>query len=346
MSMSTAMTLTGTGGATMPPLGEAWRRLRLLVGSRDALLLLGRQGRWRWPWALLSTVLAVVGILLLQLAAIGVHWMFTRELPGDLVLDPKVPSSFLVMLLSFLPFMLVPYLLTRYLHKASWRQLIASSRRFEWRLYVRAAAAGFVVTAVVLAIDYAVDPSAYRLLHHGTALLPWLVVGLAVIFVQTLAEEILFRGYLLRMWGAVLPYRVLTTSLVMGLFISGHFSNADFKTDFWFNAMNFALVQIVWSFVWFRTQSVAATAGLHWANNVTCFFIVATVPGQATNMAIASNSDAVLLAGGSHLLHPYAWFLSLLGLGLTLLLLVWRSSPFYLPVRRCTVSRAVDEAGT
>jgi hypothetical protein len=49
-------------------------------------------------------------------------------------------------------------------------------------------------------------------------------------------------------------------------------------------------------------------------------------------MAIATYRDALLLNGGSHLLDPYAWAITLLGLGLTLELLVWRRSPFYLPI--------------
>jgi hypothetical protein len=162
---------------------------------------------------------------------------------------------------------------------------------------------------------------------------------LAVIFVQTLAEEILFRGYLLRMWGAVLPYRVLTTSMVMAVFISGHLGNADLESDFWFNVIGFALTQAVWSYMWFRTQSVAACAGLHWANNVLVFFIIATVPGQSTAMAIASTTDAVLARGGSHLLDPSAWAMMLFGLGLLVMLLVWRRSPFYLPIRSCAVAQ-------
>jgi membrane protease YdiL (CAAX protease family) len=78
-----------------------------------------------------------------------------------------------------------------------------------------------------------------------------------VIFVQTLAEEILFRGYLLRIWGAVVPFRLFTTSALMAAFISLHFPNADFKVDFWFNLIGFVLTQAVWCNVWFRARQRA-----------------------------------------------------------------------------------------
>jgi membrane protease YdiL (CAAX protease family) len=316
------------------PRAALWRRLRHAVSEQGAFLRQGRQGRWRWPWALLSTLLAVLGIGILQACVMGIGWAFRVESAPDKVLDPQQLSSFVMVLLAFLPLIIVPCLLTRYLHKVSWRQLLASSGRFDWRLYRRAAGAFFVVGAALAAFDYSIDPKAYQLVHRGIDYLPWLGLGLAVIFVQTLAEEILFRGYLLRMWGAVVPYAWLTASVIIAVFISLHVNNPDFKLDVWFNLIAFALAQLVWSYLWLRTGSVAATAGLHWANNVTSFFFLAAVPGWSPSMAVAIYRDDVLLKGSSHLLDPYAWAITLLGIGLTLGLLVWRRSPFYLPVAR------------
>jgi hypothetical protein len=64
------------------------------------------------------------------------------------------------------------------------------------------------------------------------------------------------------------------------------------------------------------------------------FFILSPVPGWSPTTAMATYSDTVLLAGGTHLLDPYAWITSLLGFALTVWLLIWQRSPFYLPVAR------------
>jgi membrane protease YdiL (CAAX protease family) len=320
-----------TAGSSTQELAAPRRRLRQLLADQNAMLRQGRQGRWRWPWTLLSTIIAIVGTQALAAAVL----LTLGDLGAEhTLLDPQQPSTFLVVLLVFLPLILVPALLMRYLHKVPWRQVLAASGRFDWRQYARAAGALFLATAAVVALDYAIDPKAYRLIHRGIDFLPWLALGLGVIFVQTLAEEILFRGYLLRIWGAVLPYSLPTTSVIMGLFIALHVDNPDFKPDFWFNLISFALTQVVWCYVWFRTQSIAATAGLHWANNVMAFFILSPVPGWSPTTAMATYSDTVLLASGTHLLDPYAWITSLLGFGLTVWLLIWRRSPFYLPVAR------------
>jgi membrane protease YdiL (CAAX protease family) len=335
----TTATLALASANTPPPEPSArlWTPLWRLAIARDVVLLQGRQGKWRWPWAILSSALASVCIVFLLALVLGIGGLLNVDLKDDELLDPQRPASFFLVLFLFLPFIVVPSLLIRYLHQVSWRQVLALSGRFDWRFYRRAAGAFFTTAVILFAIDYPIHTSAYRLLARGIDHAPWFALGLAVIFVQTLAEEILFRGYLLRIWGAVVPFRLLTTSAVMAAFISMHLPNTDFKVDFWFNLFDFVLTQAVWCYVWFRTQSTAASAGLHWANNVMAFFVIATVPGQSTSMALASFTDPVLLRGGSHMLDPYAWFESLLGLGLTVVLLVWRRSPFYLPFAGCAV---------
>jgi len=178
-----------------------WLFLWRLVSARDAVLLQGRQGKWRWPWAVLSTVLAIICIVFLLVLVLGIAGLLNVDLKDDKLLDPQRPASFFLVLFLFLPFIVVPSLLIRYLHQVSWCQVLAFSGRFDWRLYLRAAGAFFTAAAILLAIDYPIHASGYRLLPRGVDYAPWLALGLAVIFAQTLAEEILFRGYLLLAFG-------------------------------------------------------------------------------------------------------------------------------------------------
>lgn len=196
MSITSASVTSST--PQLAPQAPQRRSLHQLVSDQDAILRQARQGRWRWPWALLATVAAIVGIA--SLAGIA-YVAFGDVSATDNLLDPRRPSTFLAVPLAFLPLIVVPGLLMRYLHKV-WRKLLASTGRFDWQQYFRAAGAFFVATTAFVALDYAIDPRAYHLVHRGIDFLPWLALGFGVIFVQTLAEEILFRGYLLRIWGA------------------------------------------------------------------------------------------------------------------------------------------------
>jgi hypothetical protein len=89
---------------------------------------------------------------------------------------------------------------------------------------------------------------------------------------------------------------------------------------------------------------LAASAGLHWMNNVVAL-LAPTVPGQPTALALAVYTDPVYAAGGSRLFDPVTHAGGLAGVVILLLLLLWPRSPFYLP-RPSLVDRASARAGT
>ena len=152
---------------------------------------------------------------------------------------------------------------------------------------------------------------------------------MVVIFVQSLGEEVMFRGYLLRAWGAVLPFRLPVTGAVIALFVTGHLWNEDLQRDLLVNVFYFVAGEIIAYAVLFRTQNLAASAGLHWMNNVLAL-VTPTVPGQPTVLALAIYTDPVYMAGGSRLLDPLTHATGIVGVTLLLTMFFWRRSPFYL----------------
>ena len=150
-----------------------------------------------------------------------------------------------------------------------------------------------------------------------------------MIFVQSLGEEVMFRGYLLRAWGAVLPFRLPVTAAVITLFVAGHLWNDDLRRDLLLNVIFFVAGEIIAYAVLFRTQNLAASAGLHWMNNVLAL-LAPTVPGQPTVLGLAIYTDPVYAAGGSRLFDPLTHTAGIVGVTLLLTMLFWHRSPFYL----------------
>jgi membrane protease YdiL (CAAX protease family) len=154
-------------------------------------------------------------------------------------------------------------------------------------------------------------------------------LSLGVVFVQSLGEEVLFRGYLLRAWGAVVPFRLPVVASLIAFFVAGHLWNEDLQRDVSLNLVYFVLVELVSYAVLFRTQNLAASAGLHWMNNVIAL-LAPTVPGQPTVLAAVIYTDPVYMAGGSRMFDPITHAGMLAGLVALIVLLFWRRSPFYL----------------
>lgn len=329
-------------------IGLARARLRRLVREPDPVLLQGREGRWRWPWVVLGTLLtAALAVALLLPVQLFEELVTTRNwLPGGFSgnafpFDPAKPLTFLDTLLSVLPFLIAPLIVLPVIHGVSWRRAFSYGRGFDWQQYWRAALAFLLVVGLSTALDFYWEPQQFSLQQRGVAYVFWLVLALGLVYVQSLGEEVLVKGYLLRTWGAVLPLRLPVTAAVIALFVSGHVGNDDIRRDLWLNLIFFALTEAVSYAMFFRTQNLAASAGMHWMNNVWAM-VVATVPGQPTTMALVVYTDPVYAAGGSRLLDPVVYVTAAMQIAVMLGLLLWRRSPFYLQPAAAPAATAED----
>jgi membrane protease YdiL (CAAX protease family) len=316
--------------------GRALTRLRRLAFERDPVLLMGRERRWRWPWLLLGLAAAVLLWAVMSAAPTLLEWIayertwiddrFSRQV---FPFEPERPLSFVYDLLFWLPFLLPPLLVLRVVHGVSGRRAFSYGIGFQWGQFWRAALALLLVFLVGAAVSYLLGPQQYRFPGLDPALLPWLLLACGMVFVQTLAEDVFFRGYLLRSVGAVLPFRLPVTAAVIAVFVYAHLDNADFQRDIVLVVSYFVVMEIVSYAVLFRTQNLAASAGLHWMGNTT-FLLVPDAPEIVTSLALAVYTDPIYTAGGSKLFDLGTHVSSCLFLGGLVVLLTWRRSPFYL----------------
>ena len=323
-------------------IGSVLASLRRLSFARDPVLIQGREGRWRWPWAINSLLLTALLFAALSLVVIVFEDVAVRQnwvsggFPQNIFpLDPAQPVTYVDVLLASLPFLIAPLIALPLAHGVSWRRAFSYGAGFQWGQFWRAALALLLVALLALALGYALEPQQYRFPARSPGHLFWIALALAVIFVQSLGEEVMFRGYLLRAWGAVLPFRLPVTAVVIALFVAGHLWNEDLQRDLPLNVIYFVVGEIIAYAVLFRTQNLAASAGLHWMNNVLAL-VTPTIPGQPTVLGLAIYTDPVYMAGGSRLLDPLTHAAAATGVALLLAMFLWRRSPFYL-------APAVDE---
>jgi membrane protease YdiL (CAAX protease family) len=315
--------------------------------TSDPVLLQGREGRWQWPWALAGTLitLALVTVLarpveLLEGLAEKRHWI-ARDLL-ELTLDPKQPFTFADVAIAALPYIFCPLLVLVCVHGVSWRRAFAYRGTFDWSLFLKAALAFLLVGGLAELPAVLSEPQDFALQPRGLDFLPWALLGMVAIYAQSLGEEVLFKGYLLRVLGAVFPFRWLVVLPLVAAFTALHIGNTDLKRDPVFSLFYFALGEVIAFAIFLRTQNLAACAGVHWMNNVWSSLLVASAPDQSTTLALVVKTDPTLADGQSSLLDPAAHAVEIAHLALLLALLFWRRSPFYLPV---APARAAEEPG-
>ena len=305
-----------------------------MQATPNAVLLAGRIGRWQWPWALLGSGLMVA--LAFGLVGAG-GWVEGRLARGlrrsrsdEQALIPGHLEDFAGFALFGIALVAAAALVLLLLHRQDPRRAISPDRHFDWRLFAKTAFAYFLVLLFGTVVDYAMDPGSYKLMPRTWSHVPWLLLGALVILPQAFGEDYVFKGYLTRVWGAVIPVRLVLIPLVAGLFTSGHLVNDDMKTDLVFNVIGFITSEILALVIFVRTGSLAATTGYHWMNNVYTFCLVSTHPGQSDALSLVRATDTLVLAGKSHLYDPMSWVAMVVGLSLLAGLLFWHRSPFYL----------------
>lgn len=309
-----------------PELRAGWR-------TPHPLLLSFRSNRWRWPWAILTTLTALALMAGMMAASTFLvpensDWTETQS-----ILRLGVASDYWLILEIWGGLATAALLALRVVKGDRIALAFTATGTFHISDFAKAALAILITFTAASLVTYAMTPADFMRPERTPAFWGWLAFGLFVILIQSAAEETFFRGVLFRVWGAVIPYAWLASALIMSVFIALHVPNGDVQRDLAMGLITFVIGEALAYYALVRTKCLAAPIGLHWANNIFQFFLVATRPPNSTDTAIFVYTDPVYSAGGSRLLDPASHVMTIAGIVLVLTLLFWQRSPLYLPKR-------------
>jgi membrane protease YdiL (CAAX protease family) len=258
----------------------------------------GRNAWWRYLLAILLALVLWIGAQAVVVLPLAIAGKIPPQL-ASLMIDAGHPAYFYGATGAVFGALVLAFVAALGLvHGKRFGDIIGAWR---WRQTAFGAAIWLALCAGAALVDYALEPSGFRL-TAGPALLPlalWAVPSLAV---QTFAEEFIFRGYLTQ--GLLLALRrPLPTALVSGaIFALMHIPNG------WPQAGEALMFGIVAALIAMRTGGLSLTWGLHLANNLFGALVVVSTsdvlrgsPGvftQATpNLAwVDGIATAILLA--------------------------------------------------
>jgi membrane protease YdiL (CAAX protease family) len=192
---------------------------------------------------------------------------------GGALLAPDRPWPALLLLGSFLGMAAGPVLAVRLLHRRTAATLLGPRRRL-LRHFALAAALVLAVAAVPLGTWMLVyDPVPNLPVAIWLAFLPLAVPG---VLLQTLAEELVFRGYLLQQLAVRFGWRLAWMVAPSLLFGALHYDAAADPALTWLLMGGAALFGILAADLTAATGSLGAAWGFHFANNVVALLILAT----------------------------------------------------------------------
>ena len=175
------------------------------------------------------------------------------------------------------------WLVVKVLHKRSLLSLIAPAGRIHWRTY--SGAAVFALVFGLLTSLPVLYSGAYSQQLPLLVWLPWVLPALGLVFLQTAAEELFFRGYLMQQLAAHFKSRWIWWVLPAVLFGARHY-NPLLYGDNWMLAVGAAtLAGLIYGDITARTGDLSIALGLHFANNLLLILFL-NVSGQLSSLSL------------------------------------------------------------
>lgn len=205
----------------------------------------------------------------------------------------KSPLVLGLSLLSFLPLLLVPFFVTVVFHRRPAGTLFGVARRVNWGRFGLSFALWGALYTLVAGVSTALGISEYKLNPNFAQTLPMVLVGLALLPIQTSAEEVFFRGYLLQATGRLVRSPILLAAINGVLFTLPHLANPEVQRGLLLASGQWFTFGFAFTLLTLRTGALDAALGVHAANNIVAFTLFGYSGGAlpAVALFVTDNPD-------------------------------------------------------
>ncbi len=179
-----------------------------------------------------------------------------------------VLSEFLITMSSFIPFIVATLLAVRFIHARPLKTLITGESHIRWGRIFSGAGVWMIIAAILSVLEALLYPGRYVLTFQPATLLVFTVLALIIIPIQTSAEELFFRGYLLQWMGLRLK-NIWFLSLLNGiLFFLPHAANPEMASGSILVGLGYFAMGFFLTLVTLQDHGIELALGMHAANNL------------------------------------------------------------------------------
>ncbi len=216
-------------------------------------------------WLVLGSLFVVVPLLWVMLDG-DPATAVDRQTGMMIGINPMI--NYVALNLSFGMMIVGVFVAVRFVHGRPFRSIITPAKTFEWRRMWQGFGVWLLLVTVASLVEYLLHPEIYTVVFEARRFLPFALVVLLLTPMQTTAEELLFRGYLLQAtghWGR----NFVVLSLVNGiLFMLPHLGNPELAASAILLPLFYLSFGAVFSYITLRDNSAALAIGAHAANNL------------------------------------------------------------------------------
>jgi len=248
---------------------------------------------WRWFLGTIVILLlwlvggSLLGLVFLPYTGVNPSVLVDR----GVVLGAMPGWGFLFFaLITFVPLFVGVLLTYCWILGVKLRYLFSTVQDFRWwRVGL-----GFWVWLILIGgpvvISLIATPDQYRFNYQPETFIPFAIIGLLLLPIQTTAEELFFRGWILQ-WAGNRIGNILLLSIISGVAFSlPHLLNPEVAGDFLGAFLGYFSVGFALAWVTVRDRSLEVAIGAHLSNNLFAALVVGYEGG-------ALPADALFVAG-------------------------------------------------
>lgn len=224
---------------------------------------------------------------LISFPAILVTWFIVGSIPVILLMtsvsmdgDPATSFSgagfagvpvvleFLITMSSFIPLLVATLLAIRIIHARPLKTLVTGEDQIRWPRIFAGAGAWLLIVALLSVVESFLYPGRYVLTFQPVALLIFAFFALILIPIQTSAEELFFRGYLLQWMGLRLKNRWLLALINGALFFLPHAVNPEMAASSLLIGLGYFVMGFFFTLITLQDNGMELALGMHVSNNL------------------------------------------------------------------------------
>jgi len=178
-------------------------------------------------------------------------------------------SNFVALNASILMLLVAVVVAVAVLHRRSWRTLITPAPAINWRRMMQGGAVWGGLLLLSAAVESLIFPGRYAWTADWSRWLPFVAAALLLTPLQCLAEELVFRGYLLQALARLSRRPAVLAVASSILFTLPHLFNPEVEAyGVWIMAANYFAMALFLAAVTLRDGCLELAIGAHAANNL------------------------------------------------------------------------------
>ncbi|MBI3244243.1 MAG: CPBP family intramembrane metalloprotease [Chloroflexi bacterium] len=176
--------------------------------------------------------------------------------------------SFLLLMISFVIFLVGVIIAVILIHRRPPRTLITAASAVNWKRVGQGFLVWGLLAAAMSAVESILYPGRYQLEFDLARFIPFAIASVILIPIQTTAEEFFFRGYLLQGFGLLIKNPVVLSLLSGFLFMLPHLANPEVAVNFWLLVLFYFSFGTFLAWVSLKDNSLELALGVHAGNNL------------------------------------------------------------------------------